>query len=315
MIHTRVCKESEIPADAWNLLTINSIFASPEFLSVWRSLGGRPRFIICEKENKLVGGLAGVIFGRGFLRRFESIPRGFTGGIHFSRDADESLREEIKDNIEAVLHAAGFMRIVINCGEKTVQLSEFETKQTTTHRIDIESFPHYPPNKKIRQHLNSISRRSFKIVDFLEYKDVEQFMILAGNFSKRFRYNFPYNDDFFERLYNLAQTDNRIIWLAGILENELIASRIAYVEHDEIVFWQLYYDPNHRSLKPGYQFMAEMLDIARVRKIMKINLGGSPEGAVSLVKFKENWGGREIKLNYYTKYNLLGRLLLKRGDR
>ena len=89
----------DLPHDKWNGLIGDSLFLSPDFLSLWELLGGRAVFIVEERGADFVSGIAGVRFGRRRLGRIKCIPDWLYGRPAFKGDADSEEKRKFIEEI------------------------------------------------------------------------------------------------------------------------------------------------------------------------------------------------------------------------
>ncbi|MCX6825640.1 MAG: hypothetical protein NTV06_00015, partial [candidate division Zixibacteria bacterium] len=80
----KILSSDELPGEEWSLLTGDSFLSSPAFASLWEIFDGRAVFLVEEENGALKAGMAGVVFGRKYIRRFKSMPDGLYGGIFWA---------------------------------------------------------------------------------------------------------------------------------------------------------------------------------------------------------------------------------------
>ena len=110
----KVYAAHDLPKAEWSKLAGNSIFSSPEFAIPWRTMGGREVFLAREESGMIRAGMAGVVFGRRFTRRFQSMPDGTFGGPFFSDPEDAAERNEFMVRIHDWLKSQGIIRADIH---------------------------------------------------------------------------------------------------------------------------------------------------------------------------------------------------------
>ncbi len=297
--------EKDVPRNKWAELTSNSLFTSPEFISLWNKIGGRALFVVDEADDEFIAGMAGMVFGGGLFRRFESMPRSLPGGIYFSKNISDKQKAISERAIYSELAKGGFLRSVINSDSMTLREFEYTVRKFETHIIELAD---YEPGKKIAEHLRAAGRRGGEAVD-ASVDDIDDLYSRSHETASKHGRNNPYGRAFYEALLNLAQTEKRIIILKVLHEGMPAAFRISFMERDRILNWQLYIDPRFKSIKPGFLLMQAVFDIARANEIKYIDMGSSPLDAESLVRYKESWGGKKMSRRYYVRYNIPGKIL------
>ncbi|MFH2037762.1 MAG: GNAT family N-acetyltransferase [Candidatus Zixiibacteriota bacterium] len=305
----KIYSESNIDCNQWAGLSNHSVYSSPEFMAIWKPMGGRTIFIIDENDGKYRAGLAGLVFGNRFMRRFQSMPDGFKGGFYFANDTNEDERSEFVENVIDWFRSTNIIRADIHSPDYELKSKFFISRLTETHIIDLDNDIEKIIDPKISKHIRTGKKRGAEVgkLDCLE--DINRFYRLVEMSERKHGGKPRYPKELFQELLGIAMNDDRIGWLAVRNEGQLIASRIFFIENDEIFFWQFYADPDSRSLKPAYLLNEYCLNWAIDNKFKIINLGWSPPLATGLKDYKEKWGGQKRPFHYYTFYGGLGKLL------
>jgi len=294
-----------LPVDQWRELIGDSLLSSPEFLSLWCTPGGRGEVVCDERNGQFVSGMAGVIFGNGFLGRFESMPRSLPGGLFFAGNLDEQQRRDSARRIIAAISGKGHLRMVINSTDRIFGELGFSKKIMSTHTIELKGFT---PGKKVQEHMRAADRRGGEVKEVVP-EDNDALYGLAVESNKRHGRKLPYSREFFRNMIELSQQDSRLLILKVVCEDRPVAFRISVIESDHLINWQLYIDDRYSNIKPGVLLMKRVLETAEKKKLQNLNMGSSPEEAESLKRYKESWGGKEITIPYYVKHSMIGRIL------
>ncbi len=305
----KIYSGEDLPHQKWNSLTADSFFASPAFASLWRIFGGREIFLVEEKSNSFQAGMAGVVFGGGWLRRFKSMPDGLYGGPHFNSECSQDDKVKFIEEIVSYLHKGSFIRDDIYIPREELRNDFFSRKEGFTHIIEFEGSTYKPPDPKVRTDIRHGQKGAGEVCSRLDIEHLEDFHHLAIDTAARHGTKPRYPREFFQRLLKIAGTDPRVVWPAVIFEGKLAASHIYFLERGDIFYWQSYSDKNFATLKPNHLLLNYIIDYALKKGIRRLNLGGSPPGAENLIKFKENWGGKEYRYPYYTHIGGLGKIL------
>jgi lipid II:glycine glycyltransferase (peptidoglycan interpeptide bridge formation enzyme) len=313
-VTAKIYTDKDLPRSDWEELTNGSFFSSPQFASIWRAKGGRPMFYVDEERGKLRAGIAGVVFGQGMWHRYESMPSGLYGGPFFSKDFSMSDKGSFIDSFCQYVNSLRPLRVHIYKPATDINNTLLTPCKASTHIIQLTD-DYEQPEKKIIKHIRAAKKRGGMIEQINSGDDITGFYRLFKATYKRHRQRIVLPISLFQRLFDIARDDKRIVWLKVTYENKMIASRLAFIDNTELFSWQFVHDKEYSRLKPGYLLLDYMIQFAREQGLKSLNLGGSPEDAGSLQEYKERWGGVKREYRYYSYYSRLGKLLYRRRKR
>lgn len=307
----KVYSTKNLPREKWSQLTNDSIYVSPEFASAWNTKGGREVFIVEESSNGFAAGLAGITFGRGLLKRFQSMPDGLDGGPYFSDSCSDTMKADFVQSFIDWLKSIYAIRADIHNPRCEIKSKCLARRETFTHVITLSDKSYQPPDAKIREHIRTGKRRGAVVgnMDSIEY--LNDFYRLVVATEKRHGETPWYPKAFFEKFYEISRRDNRILWLTVQSDSRIIGSRICIIDDSQLLFWQFYSDKEYSDLKPGYLLMDHIINFAVEKGINRLNLGSSPPDAKSLIDYKQRWGGVRSIVPYYTYFSGFGKLIYK----
>jgi hypothetical protein len=308
----KIYSAENLPVDQWSILTKNSLYCSAEFVRLWRTMNGRDIFFLEEDNNRIVAGMAGVMFGRSFLSRFQSMPDGVYGGPYYNENRTTDDKSQFIHSVFDWLQSEKILRIDIHNPSDRIEDNNFQRRDMVTHVIELEGESFEPPDNKIREHIRTGKRRGASVKIFDDVGSIDAFFELVKKTSRRHNEKPRFPKDWFRELLKISLVDERILWLAVIAEDKIIGSRICFIDRYQLLTWQYYSDKSYGHLKPGYLLLDFILNYALKRKIKAVNLGWSPPEAESLRDYKIRWGGREKTLDYYTYFSRLGNLIYRR---
>jgi len=299
----------DLPGNEWSILTKNSVYSSPEFARVWRTMNGKEIFFTEENNGKLSAGMAGVIFGRYFLKRFQSMPDGLNGGAFFAEDCSIEEERRFMRSVCDWLRLNRFIRADIHNPASEINIKDYKKEDMITHIIRLDGESILPPGSNVKKHIRTGKRRGAMIAIIDNNKYLDNFYKLVKKTSKRHKEKPRFSKEFFAELLKLSANNDNILWLAIFSGDIMIGSRICFIEQSQLLAWQYYSDKEYSHLKPGYLLLDYIINFAIKRGIRTINLGWSPFGAMSLIDFKKRWGGREKTFPCYTYFSPLGKLV------
>jgi len=312
----KIYSTDNIDREKWAKLTNNSFYSSPEFVSLWTAMDGRGIFIVDEDEELYQAGIAGIIYGRRFLRRFQSMPDGFKGGFHFLTELNDIVKSEFVQQVIDWFRSASIIRADIHAPDFKPDSKFFVNRTTETHIIDLKNWEDESINKNAQKVIRIGKKRGAEINRFENRKDIERFYELVVKSEKKHGGEPRYSKSFFEKLFDFAIDDKRILWLEGRKDDQLIASQINFIENNDLFLWQYYADHQFQSLKPGYLLNDYCINWAIENKMKSVNLGWTPPLAEGLSDYKKKWGAHKEPFHYYTFYGgFLGKLIYQWRDK
>jgi hypothetical protein len=313
MISFKIYSGDSLNRTQWDKLAERSLLARPDFVSVWQSPKVHPVFFTLTDGERILAGMPGVISGGRLMPRFESMIDGLGGGA-LAAEGDDSLVIRLYEEAREYFRSRRFFRASIHDPNPAIGLTGFTKSTRLTHIIDIAD-PDSKRDPKIDEHIRTGKRREARVTAFDDPARLDDFYDLVVQTARRHGAVPRYDSFVFERLFGLAETDERVIWVAVFHEDRLIASRISFVARSRIINWQSFSDKEFGYLKANYLMMEYIIDRARTLGINEIDLGGSPGDAGGLIDFKKRWGGRETVVESYTYYNLPGSLYYRWKNR
>jgi len=300
-----------LPRQSWSALTRDSVYSSPEFARLWRTMNGRERFYICEPVDKPPAGMAGIVFGRGFLKRFQSMPEGFEGGPFFEKGCDNNFREQFKTEIIRKLKSELIIKADIHNPQEIEFDDVFEKTEYKRHLIHLHQKPHLPPRREVVKQIRAARKREARVTLFNDKKYLDEIFRLVIKTERRHNKEPRYSKQFFSELLKLSMKDKRILWVLAMFDDKIIGYYICFIDQTRLFTWQFYSDKKYSRLKPGYLLLDYIINFAQDNNIKSIDLGWSPPNALSLINYKERWGGVAESCTGYTYYNRLGKIIYR----
>lgn len=302
--------EKDLPRDRWERLCGDSLLNTPRFLSLWKGMGGYPLYIVDEVDDTFRAGLAGIVFGKGILRRFESHPRNLPGGMLYSPDVETEDRPDIISGLLDRLSRESFLRSVITPFDGTLAYERIDTRKYESHLVDLndDSFVY---RKNLQEHLKAAERRGAKVTEVSADDDTDAVVRLYGESVRKHSTVNTISAEFLRSLHEYSLCDERLLMLKAEIEGKIIGIRISFVERDRIINWQMLLDREYLHYKPGHLIMQRTLEIAREKNLAWMDMGSGPADSESLKKYKENWGGVAREKKYYVMYNTPGKIIYR----
>jgi hypothetical protein len=307
--------KKDLPRDKWNRLTGESLFLSPDFLSLWGFLGGEEIFIADDIGSEFAAGIAGVVFGKGILRRIKYIPDWLYGGPIYKSSITSEEKSRFIAELYNYLKGKSYIRADIYNPSIEFPPDHFTCRAMSTHIISLDAGEYRPPDPMVLTDIRHGRKEGGTVVMLDNEKYLDQFYELAESTTSRHDNKNRYSRELLKRFWELSRKDKRVICPMVLSGEQVAAVHIYLKEKSQILYWQSYFDKRFNNLRPNYLILDYMIKYAQSIGIREFNLGGSPPGADSLTKFKESWGGKRVIYNYYTYYSILGKMLYRWRER
>ncbi|RKX26561.1 MAG: hypothetical protein DRP45_03250 [Candidatus Zixiibacteriota bacterium] len=303
----RKLRLDDIPEDVKLRLNGATFLGSTGFARLWQTMNGRNVYWALEDGGNIRAVLTGVEFGRWPLVRFQSMPDGcYARAVMI----DDSLDPKQSANIlSRAIAKAGYAKVYIHDFHGLLEsVSGFEVTDCATSLVDVTGTDWQPPDKKLQSEIRKAQREEITVQRFEAQKHMDRFVSLMESTEQRHGRRPKYPRVFYESLAELAETDERVVWVVVEHKDALAASHIYFIENDVLLNWQIYFDKAFSFLKPN-QFIMHSTVIRMVEKGVKtLNLGATPGDAESLETYKQKWGGRTHSYRCFQKRSWLGRL-------
>jgi hypothetical protein len=300
---------AHIPWDDVAPLIGSSFFGSPGFANLWRTLGGQPVYWLVEQGNRVMAVLPGVEFGIKPFKRFYAMPAGCYAKLFHNPDITTD-REQIARMVLDALAAQRYVKLFLyDFYEPLPADSRFNIQTCTTTLVDVSDPDWQPPDRNLRQEIRKAVREGLHVEKFDSDRHFSQFLHLVKLSEKRIGRRCPFSTEFFKALAALAEEDKRVHWAWSEHNGQAVSSQIFLVEHDNLLFWQTYFEKALTFLKPNqYVPFATAKRLAR-EGVRWLNFGTSPENAPGITFYKKRWGGKLYSYNCYVMKRGLGRFL------
>jgi hypothetical protein len=287
----------------------SSFFGSFGFANLWRTLGGKPVYWLVEQDNRIVAVFPGVEFGIKPLKRFYAMPAGCYARIFYDPDITAD-REQVARMILDALIAQRYMKLFIYDFHKSVPVDpRFNMQTYTTTLVDVSDPDWQPPEKNLRQEIRKAVREGIHVEKFDSDKHFSQFLHLVRVSEERVGCKCSFSVEFFKAMAALADEDRRVQWAWCEHNGQAVSSHIFFVEYDNLLFWQVYFEKALTFLKPNQYVPYATAKRLAQEDVKWLNFGTSPENAPGTTFYKKRWGGRPYCYYRYAMMRGLGKFL------
>ena len=298
----------ELPVELALSLARLSLFSSPAFASLWKTIGGTDVYWVASEAGRLRAVLSGVEWRHWPIARFQSMPHGLYARMYVDPEAGNSAAKITKELVRKIVHA-GYAKISIHDYHLALPRPVgFEQLTSTTTLVDISHSDWEPPDRTVKQEVRRAEREGVQARGFNIEQDLDPFLALAVAVDVRIGRRPKYSPPFFKALARLALEDKRARWNVAQIGGRLVASHIYFIDGNMSLVWQTYFDKSVPQLKPNPFLLLKSIEQLVSEGVKFLNLGATPDRASGVAAFKEKWGGVTYEYPWYRHHTLLGRL-------
>lgn len=296
-----LAREAELP-------TADSFFASTGFAQLWALLGGRVRYWAVLEDGAIAAVLPSVEFGTGPLRRLQSMPDGCYGGVYVAKGAPAQASAYAELILRAIFRER-WWRVHLVDYHATLAPNSMRPIACETQLVDIRDPDWWPQDTRLRRDIRSAQRQGILVERFDWQRHGSAYMRLAESTAARQGRSVLYPMEFYAGLARLAEHDARVHWSWFEREGEPACSHVYIREGDILLSWQLEFDKRFSAQKPNQYIRWLACRELATRGCTHVNLGATPEGAVSLTHYKSKWGGEPHRYPTWVRQSLFSRVL------
>ena len=299
---------ADVDAGTWERLTGGSFFASPGFLALWATRGGRAVAWLATLDGVPAAAIPGVEFGRGPLARFVSLPDGCYGGV-FCAPAAEAGRPRLARALLAAIARRHYAKAIVYDFRATAgEPAAFARAFAETSRVDISAPGWEPPDPKLRAQARRASRAGIRVERFDWERHHAGFLALVRGTARHHGVRPRYAAAFYHALAALAARDPRVLWLHAELGGRPVASHLYFLDGESLQAWQSHFDRSFAFLHPNAFLRLGACRAAARDGARWLNLGATPAGAAGVAAYKARWGGQRVRFPVWTSTGTPGLL-------
>ena len=182
--------------------------------------------------------------------------------------------------------------------------SGFKHLNRYTHVLDLFRYSAKPIHETKRGAVQA-EKKGVKVISLPSADRIMDCYDLVKKRDSRYgRRRSKYPLGLYENIWNIFTPGKEVLWKVAMMENRIIAFQINFLFKDTIYYWEGASDFKALSLRPNDALFKETIQWGISQGFKYLNLGGSPEKAEGLVRFKEAWGGERKKYPVYYKKRL-----------
>lgn len=291
-------KISLFPSPEWDELCLkhNDIFNSTFWHHVLSEGFGTQTLYMSDLELSINYSLS--IFKAGpFKIAYLGFPLG--GGVDNLCLTSEMVLELKKIRFPVTIHSIKIpVSPFLNCAELTL-------KKQVALETAILNLQRWKPEKhnKIKRVMNKLSRQNICIQECSEKFHPDDLYKLYRDTIMRHQGNIRYNNQYFKALFELSRMNSNIKIFVATL-NKRIAGFVVCVCHQNTAYYlHGSMDMNLKEYYPSDLLFYHSIQWAKNKGMECYNMLSSPKGQISLVKYKEKWGG-ETRVHKTYELNL-----------
>ncbi|MDD4051937.1 MAG: GNAT family N-acetyltransferase [candidate division Zixibacteria bacterium] len=313
----RVIERPAVDLPAWDaLVQYRSFFQTVAWADVCAAGMGRQAravFLCAFEDGVLKAGLPAITTRRFGLKSFFSMPYGTYGGAVYDPGVDDEFKRRFCGSLTTTLDTGRFWYIDITDYFDSLRLwSDCPLIRTRyeTHIIELQDGVEFMPSDKgTAGDIRAGEKRGGRIVTIDSGRLNDFFRLYRLTEKRHGRTRLRYSREFFKAILDHLGRIDRLYWTGFEAEGTLIGSQINFVYGDTLFYWQAVSDYDKRWYKPNQALLYDAILHAGEKGLRQVNLGGSPQDAVGLRKFKEQWGGQPMAYDMYSYRSRLHRLI------
>jgi len=219
---------------------------------------------------------------------------GLVGGIGLNEDILQSWRVQLCGQLPVAIR----LPTSAFAGPVDLRLPYEPTQETAI--VDLPSWTLAATSGNHRRDIKKAMRSDLEISDANESRDSVELFKLYHDTVKRHRGGLRYNETYFRKLIELAQSNPRIRVRVARLD-EKIAGFTVVIRHGSVAcYLHGGIDLEYRVHQPSALLLNEAIEWAKGLGCQCFNLMSSPAGQQSLVWYKEKWGAETRQHRTYT---------------
>lgn len=157
-------------------------------------------------------------------------------------------------------------------------------------------------SSSVRYSVNRSNRTGFQVVESYDSSKSQNIFELYADVIRKNKGNIRFSKKYFKELLEYGQNNENIKCYFSILENNFIGFIIVIIHNNCAYYLHGACYDNYRKDCPFYGLMNEAINWAKENGLERFDMMISPPDQLSLVTFKEKWGGTTYTTRSYTIY-------------
>lgn len=312
---------ADLDEQKWEELLFNSPVSTFYHKSNWAKLWFSsfvyftPLFLVYSGENgEYKAGFPFILSDKYRLKRVYSMPFGTYGGMIFSEGLQTEEVTKVYERMDEELRKLKLVSAeVIDFFGQQKKLDQFgfRAEKAYTHLLDLSKHMDDPVHKTKRGAIQA-EKKGVKIEPLSSVEKIRDCYNLVLERDKRHglkRSKFPVG--LYENIWNILKLGQELRWSMATAKEQIIAFQINFLYKDTIYYWEGASLSEASNLRPNDALFSDTIQWGISKGYKYLNLGGSPEKATGLVRFKEAWGGEKKEYFIYSKKKFWYRTLEK----
>jgi hypothetical protein len=302
---------ADLDEQKWEELLLNSPFSTFYHKSDWAKLWFSsfvyftPLFLVYSGENgKYTAGFPFILSDKYRLKRVYSMPFGTYGGMVFSEGFRMEQIAELYKKIDEELRKLKVVsaEVIDFFGQpKSLSRYGYDPVKAYTHLLDLSKYMDNPVHKTKRGAIQA-EKKGVKVVSLSSVEKIRDCYNLVLERDRRHGLKrSKFSLGLYENIWNIFQSGKELRWSVVTVEEQIIAFQINFLFKDTIYYWEGASLSEALDLRPNDALFSDTIQWGITQGYKYLNLGGSPEKAEGLVRFKESWGGEKKEYLIYSK--------------
>ena len=278
-------------AETYRLSSDASVYQSPEWLDVLKSLRGELLFL--EVNNNTI--IPFICKGRGKLRRCYSLSFDTYGGPVSCGDTNVSFDEIVRALKVPSVRMVDFSSHLENRSNSVIEIN--------AHIVDLTGGADSVQRaytKKNREALRQSARRGIHIEKMEDPGLLNEFYSLHVHTARKHR-TLPHPKLIFEMIFKIMRPKNMATFYFARREDKAVACNLVLRDKKTAYDWLLGYKKDSLKLRPTNALIDRSIRDELSVGSEAFNLGASPSQHQGIVKFKESFGAKRFPYRIFIK--------------
>ncbi len=302
---------ADLDEQNWDELLTDSPYSTFYHKSVWAKVWFSsfvyftPLFLVYSNENrKYKAGFPLILSDKFRLKRVYSMPFGTYGGMILSEPLQAEIVAELYEKMDQELRKlkpASAEVVDFSGQQKHLSQYGYDAAKAYTHILDLSKYMDDPVHKTKRGAIQAEKKGvKVELVSSVEkIRDCHNLVLERGKRHGLKRSKFPLG--LYENIWNILKPEKELRWSIATAGERIIAFQINFLFKDTIYYWEGASLSEALNLRPNDALFSDTIQWGISQGYRYLNLGGSPEKAEGLVRFKEAWGGEKKEYLIYSK--------------
>jgi lipid II:glycine glycyltransferase (peptidoglycan interpeptide bridge formation enzyme) len=301
----------EIEDKEWDELITHSqdssIFHTKEWANIIQKTNMKisTKYIVArDKNGNLLGGLQ--IFDNSLPGGFHLLETPYLGNPLISKGTQIDINNQILKKLFQISKKSKVVKVLIGDYSNTcsyLNQLKFKKKEFFTYLVELENsydkIRKEKFNRNCRRNISKAEKNNIKIRKVENLKDVELYHKISKETHLRLSGFEVYSLNYFKNIYETMNNKEMFIWNLAEINGRIIAGSLIFLHKNSLFNFLTINYSDCKKYEPNFLLISNDIKWAIENEYKYYNLGGNPEDAEGLNRFKESWGAERKIYNLY----------------